>query len=111
MIAGARAALADAIRTGTGLDVVDHFAQLDHVGKPTVLVGVATGEPHPTGCAELASMAVWVVAAATDPGPADDELDAALDLVLACCGTWTTFERGTYGDTNPAYRITVEVPT
>ena len=28
-------------------------------------------------------MPVWVVGALTDPGPADDALDAALDKVLA----------------------------
>lgn len=116
MIAGARAALADHLRTETGLDVLPYLGSVDNVGKPLVLVGIATTKPDDTGTAELVTMPVWIVAAQTEPGPADDELDTAHDLVVAAlltmkATTWTAGQRGVYGDSQPAYELTVECVT
>jgi hypothetical protein len=115
-LAGARAAVAGHVEDATGLPVLPYFAVADHIGEPTVMVGIASLVPGLTGCGQVLTMSVWVIAAQVDPGPADDELDAACDQVLAALtdlptATVTAGERGVYAETNPAYRLTVEVQT
>lgn len=114
-VAGVRGEVALALAS-TSLAVFDHLAQLGNVGKPSALVGVQRGERRDIGCGTQATLTVWVVAAQIDPGPSDDELDAALDEVLTALDAaegivWRTYERGVYGEANPAYQVTVEVAT
>jgi hypothetical protein len=88
--------------------------------KPTVMLGVRTivrAPEAPIGH-RLYAYSLWVLGSTTDPhGIADDELDAALEVVLDVIETtplslmWESAERVTYGVTTelPAYLVRLNV--
>lgn len=118
-LAGFRAQVADLVRDAApaGWQVFDHAAAPDGIGVTTVFVLVDTWSESPVACGGVTvGLVLWVVAAATDPGPADDELDAAADVVRGVLreldtAATVTGQRGTWADTNPAYRVEAEVTT
>jgi hypothetical protein len=95
--------------------VVPFSRNVDAPDRRTVIVEVDTVTPASTACpGVVVDLAVWLITPYTDPGPADDDLDAFLGdvvTVLDLAGVnWTTAKRGVWGESYPAYRMTVEVP-
>lgn len=101
-----------------GVQVEPYARGLDNVARPVVMVRVDAVAPARNvaqgqrryGCAVL------VVVPTTDPGPADDELDALLEDVLEAIELapkldWTEAKRATLDDTWPAYEVTVNITT
>jgi hypothetical protein len=69
---------------------------------------------HDTGCGWIVSCTVYLVVATTEPGAADDALDALADKALPALDRVTTAitaTRATYRDTHPCYVVTCDVLT
>ena len=116
MLTGVRGRVADDLAPLLpGIDVYPSYRTLENLARTSVLVGWTDAEPFGTANpGETVTVALWVVAAQTDPtGAADDELDAATDLVLAALDTlpypWRRIRRTVYADTNPAATIDLEL--
>lgn len=116
MLSGVRARVAaDLAPLLPDMDVYPSYRTLENLGRSAVLVGWTDAEPFGTANpGELTTVALWVVAAPVDPaGPADDELDAAVDAVLAALDglpyPWRRVRRTVYADTNPAATIDLEL--
>lgn len=109
-------ALADELPTT--LRVVEYARQIDPPTVTTVMVRVDNVTPHPATpqAQRRYGFALIILAAKSDPtGPADDELDAALEDVLYAIERsqtlpqWTSAERAVYADTTPAYQVNLPV--
>ena len=99
--------------------VLPYARTIDPPRKPTVLVRVDRVEPAGEAGARRVRRyryAVIIIPIKTNGDPAEDELDACLEDVLAAIDaapdvTWEAAERGTWEDTAfPAYEVTVSVP-
>lgn len=117
------AALTDALASELAagdIVLIEHARQIAAPVRPTVMIRLDSTRPTAlagVGQARETTFSVIVLAAKTDPnGPADDELDALLEDVIAGIEaapglTWTTAKRAVYAETTPAYEITVTTHT
>lgn len=101
----------------TSIRVVGYARAIDPPQKPTVLVKIVRVTPAAIQNRRAYEFGLVIIPTKTDPnGPADDELDAALETVLDALDqwedvTWSAAERGTYQDTTyPAYEVAVTLP-
>lgn len=103
------------------IDVIAYAHNIDAPSASTVMVRVDSVAPSPAGAGlRLYTFGLVLIAAKTTAGPADDELDALLEDVLAALTSqaipngvaWTGAQRAAYGEpdpTNPAYEVAVNV--
>ena len=100
----------------TDVDVIAYARNIDPPKRSTVLVRVDEVVPNPLPQVWRGyRFALVLVAAKTDAGPADDELDGLLEDVLHAIDTsdtitWDKASRAVYQDTNPAYEVVLNVP-
>lgn len=103
----------------TGWRVMPYARNIDPPAVVTVMVRLDKVAPipnHPEGF-RVYTAGLVIVAPLTDPtGPADDQVDDALDLVLAALDAhpnlaWTEAVRGTYAPKDSALFPTYEVTT
>lgn len=106
-----------------GVAVIAYARNIDPPQVPTVLVRVdevspsvpSRDNPIPNAWRTY-GFALVLVPSTSEPGTADDELDALLEDVLYAIDqhdrlTWTKATRGTYQDTTyPAYEVALTVP-
>lgn len=98
-----------------GVTVIDRPAALDVILERTLLVGVAQVDPPNVACpAWQVRVSLWAVSPLTDDdGHADDDVDALLEHVLTACDAaglpWSQAERAIWRESNPCYRIELEV--
>ena len=115
-----RNALADRLAAGlpTSVRVVPYARNIDAPKRPTVMARVDEVLPHeqaPTTHRLYRFTAILIASKVAPDGPADDELDALLQLVLDAVDdddtmAWTRATRATWLDTTlPAYEVAVEV--
>jgi hypothetical protein len=93
--------------------VSDYPGPTDPPTLPTILVGSQGIDPPDVACpAPLYRCAVVVFVPIITPGPADDELDDLLDVVLTGLDArglaWRDVVRGVWLESLPAYTITTE---
>ena len=101
------------------IDVIPYARNIAYPLRTTVMVRTDKVSPAGAGGSWDVESALVIIAAKVDPtGPADDELDAALQDVLYLLDTddraagllWTGATRAVYGEpepTNPAYEVAV----
>lgn len=97
------------------IKVMPYARNIDPPAQTTVMVRLDRVEPHPAAKGPRRyTFALVILAALTDPsGPADDELDNALEDVLhvidkAPAYRYEKAERATYANTTPAYEVTIQ---
>lgn len=88
------------------------------VGKIVVMVYRTALEPAPQHGVRVNALDLWLLTPKESLAPdgADDDLDDALDQVLAAIDaapqlTWSTAERGVWEDSAHGYKITLSIPT
>jgi hypothetical protein len=100
--------------------VIDVPRSLDgmEANRPVVLLYRDRLEKAPNAQgAYLSTISLWIITPKIDTIKGEDELDAALDIVVAALDTilwanWRTAERSIFGDAQaPAYRIDLQVAT
>lgn len=102
-----------ALRTALPAYRITGLTTLDGVAKPTLLVWQESLTPTETFSPRvLARLAVWILVPQSDPGKADDALDAALEDVLGVVQPmdqigWESAERGVLDETWHGYKLTV----
>lgn len=115
------AALTAQVGPGLGLEgvnVIGYARSIAPPAKPTVLVRLDEVVPSPTNpqAENLHRYALVLIPTMTEPGNADDELEALLEDVLYAIFkagnlTWSKATRGTYQDTTyPAFEVALDVP-
>lgn len=109
----AREHVANVLRANLPADVevIAYGRQADQPSKRRVTIVSGTVDPPERACpSRYASVVLTAVTPLTDPGPADDDLDELLDLVLdaldAGAVIYGTAQRGTWLDTHHAYELT-----
>lgn len=120
-VVSARAALHAALVTLLPPDVVivAYSRQIDPPAKSTVMLRLDSVRPSTSSSGHLDyEFALVLIAATTDTGPADDELEDLLSDVLfalekdhGLAVVWTEATRSVYGDTNPAFEVPLVVTT
>lgn len=95
------------------VDVIAWPRSADVPNARRVVLGTASVEPAGTACPwRTVKLDAWCVTPYTDPGPADDDLEAlladVLDALDAAGIAWTTADRGVWLDSYPAFRVTIE---
>lgn len=101
------------------IDVRPYAKSLDGLSGTTLMVRVDQVRPGPVAGTRAYTIVLLLLTALTEPGPADDELDAALEDVLHALDTapagagiaWTLADRAVFEDSFPAYQITTTVYT
>lgn len=97
--------------------LLPYARDIDPPAKPTVMVRIDQVAPSTVaGGLRDYRFGLVLVAAKTTAGPGDDELDGLLEDVLfaleqaSSAGiTWSTANRATYKEANPAYEVTASV--
>jgi len=117
-----RSQVSDALRAllPANMRVIDVPRSLDgmEANRPVVLLYRDRLEKAPNAQgAYLSTISLWIITPKIDTIKGEDELDAALDIVVAALDTilwanWRTAERSIFGDAQaPAYRIDLQVAT
>ena len=117
-----RSQVSDALRAllPANMRVIDVPRSLDGIeaNRPVVLLYRDRLEKAPNAQgAYLSTISLWIITPKIDTIKGEDELDAALDIVVAALDTilwanWRTAERSIFGDAQaPAYRIDLQVAT
>jgi hypothetical protein len=97
-----------------GVDVIEAPRADPPVERNRIVLAIRQVNPADVACPYArVSLDVWAVVPQTDPGGANDALDAFLGDVLGALDTmphttWTVADRGVFVDTHPAYRVAVE---
>ena len=112
------AALAALPDLPAGIRVMPYARALTNLSQTVAMVRVDRVERGAVAGTRAYAMAVVVVSPKTEPGPADDELDGALEDVLHALETGNTgfligtATRAVFGDSQwPAYEIALTVHT
>ncbi len=106
----ARALVAAQLSALDGVDLIDYADGIDPPSNPVVMLRLDHIEPHPeivTPGARRYRFGLVVITPRVQAGPADDQLEAATERVLAAVDaadtiTWTTAERGVYASSPDA---------
>ena len=96
--------------------VMPYAREVDPPAKSTVMVRTDSAKPGPAIGLTTYGFALVLIAAKTEAGAGDDELDALLEDVIFALDqlspagiTWSQATRATYQESNPAYEVAVEV--
>lgn len=114
----ARTDLVEALVLPKEYRVIGYQTSLDRieVGAVVVMVYRDSVRPATQHQATTSEMSVWAITPRLNPGTADDDLDDALDVVIAALDAipgvlWTDAERGVWADVYHGYKITLTLTT
>lgn len=95
--------------------VIPYAKSVDRVekGKPVLVLYRESVEQGATHSGLINQLTLWVLHPELAPGAVDDALDDSLDIVIAAIDestltVWTRAERGTFDDTYPSFKVTLE---